>query len=114
MKKIIFFTVLGVAIFSMIHSVQSMYSLWQKKDIIAQMQKDVQKEQEENTKLKKQLQIVSQPSFVESEARNKLFMTKPGEETVFIPKDALASHSGVPQEVQEHLSNWHQWWNVFF
>ena len=113
MKKIIFFTVIVIATFSMVHSVQSMYSLWQKRDIIVSTQQEVKKEQEENTKLKKQLQVISQSSFVEEEARNKLFMTKPGEEAVIIP-EGLATSSGTQKQPQGQLSNWQQWWKLFF
>jgi len=114
MKRILFFTVIVVAVLSMIHSVQSVYNLWQKKDIIAQTKKEVQNEQEENKKLTQQLQTVSTSAFVEEEARNKLFMAKPGEKLVFIPASELATTAGATKQPTTHLSNWQQWWRLFF
>lgn len=114
MKRILFFTVTAIAILSMVHSVESVYSLWQKRDIILQMQKQVQSDQEENKKLKQQLQETSQSGFVEEEARNKLFMVKPGEKMVLIPSSLIASSSGGMSVPSGSVSSWQQWWNLFF
>ncbi|MDE2588833.1 MAG: septum formation initiator family protein [Patescibacteria group bacterium] len=114
MKRIIFFTLIAIAILSMVHSVQSVYSLWQKRDIILQTQKEVQKEQTENSKLKQQLQVISQSAFVEEQARDKLFMVKSGEKMVFIPTDEMSTRSGRQFAVEQTLSSWQQWWNLFF
>jgi cell division protein FtsB len=113
MKRIIFFILLGIATFSMIHAVDSMYRLWQKKDIILQTKKEVEKEQQENKKLKEQLQIIGKSSFVEEEARNKLFMVKPGEKVIFIPPHALPNVSKQQPVALSRLSNWAQWWRLF-
>lgn len=113
MKKILFFTVLVIAIFSMIHSIESVYSLWKKRDIIVQTQQEVKKEEEENKKLKQQLQTISSPSYVEEEARNKLFMVKSGEKVVFIPASALATRSGEQETADQQLSPWEQWFKLF-
>lgn len=114
MKRILFFTVIAIAILSMVHSVESVYNLWQKQNIISQTQKRVQTDEKENKKLQEQLHVISQSSFVEEEARNKLFMVKPGEQMVFIPADALASPSGTPETSVDLLSSWEQWWRLFF
>ena len=114
MKRIIFFTLIGIAIFSMVRSVESVVSLWQKREIILETQRGVKKEQEENKKLKQELQAISQPIYVEQEARNKLFMVKPGEKVVFIPGDTVASYSAQGPLLPEKLSNWEAWWHLFF
>ena len=113
MKRIIFFTIIVVATFSIIHSISSIYSLWQKRNLISESQQELKQSQEKNQKLKQQLKTVSNPLYVEEEARDKLFMVKPGEQTVYIDKSLLSQKQSV-LAVKASDPNWVQWWELFF
>ncbi len=73
------------------------------------------KDQEEEAKRKKQLlqqqlHVVNTPEFIESQAREKLGMVKPGEHIVLAPPPSPA-----PQKTNnDTASNWERWWNLFF
>lgn len=110
MKKAIFILiviVLLVVINGLIHSILDTYS---KKDLLTTAQKELEAEKLKNSKLKSQLSFVQTNQFVEEEARNKLFLVKPGEQHVVISEDLLTKTSQKPQ----NLPNWQQWLKLFF
>ncbi len=113
MKRIFFIAILLISLVIINNLVRSIYSLWQKKDLIIKAQIAVEKEKKENQQLKKQLQEVSKPGFVEEEARDKLFMGKPGEQVVLLP-----TTTPLPKETQKEeaksQAHWLQWWQLFF
>src|SRR5438552_6409936 len=93
-KKIAFFAIIIVALFIINSFIHSIYNLWQKKDLVVKAKQDLVQEQKENQVLKKKISEVKKPQFVEEEARNKLFLAKPGEGIILIQTDYLqASHS---------------------
>ena len=113
MKKIIFIVIIILASLSIVNSLRSVYSLWKKQEVITQASHELAKEKEKNKELKTQLKDVSSQGYVEEEARDKLFMVKPGENTVIIPKDLLATDSA-KKTIETPKSNWQQWWELFF
>lgn len=113
MKKIIFFLVIIVSLFIINNLVRSIWDLWQKQELVSNAQKQLDQQEAQNKELKDKLSQASRPEFIEEEARNKLFMAKPGEVQVLISKDLLqASESG--KEKQDQRPNWKKWWDLFF
>lgn len=95
--------------------VRSIYGLWQKHDLLTQAEGDLAKKKQENSRLKQQLTIVESASFVEQEARNKLFMQKPGESRVIVDRRLIDAVAGVKTEAKkDNRPNWQQWWELFF
>ena len=88
-KRIGFFVILIASIFIINNLVRSIYSLWQKKSLVEEAQVSVEEEKRKNMKLKNKLSLVEDQNFVEEEARNKLFLVKPGEQVVVLPDRAL-------------------------
>ena len=112
MKKILFFSILIVSGIIIVNLITSIYTLWHKQDLLVKAQQELQQQKKEQTKLQQQLQIVSNPSFVEEEARNKLFMTKPGEQEVLIAQQVTpASKKEVTVDTAPY---WQQWLGIFF
>lgn len=64
--------------------------------------------------LKNRLTRVKSQDFVEEEARNKLFMVKPGESTIIIPTATI--HNAVITKAVKKIEkpNWEQWKELFF
>lgn len=68
---------------------RSIYDTWRKKDLVVKAKTNLAQQKEENRKLKLQLSMVNDPNFVEKEARDKLFLVKPGESGVIVPQDLI-------------------------
>ena len=75
---------------------------------------DIQKQETENKEFKKKLEMVKKPQFFEEEARNKLFLAKPGEGIIVLPEDVLNSSMSGKKESQDNRQNWQKWWDMFF
>ncbi len=72
---------------------------------------------QENKELKDRLEYYQGEEFVEEEIRNKLQLTKPGEQIVILPEQLQKSldqeeELGLKQE-EELLPNWQKWLNLF-
>jgi len=66
--------------------------------------------QKQNTDLNNRLKQVSEYDFIESVARNKLGMSKPGDTVVVIPKSSIDNILGAQKKVEEiSLPNWQGW-----
>jgi len=89
----------------------SVTDLWSRRDILTIRQAKLSELQKENGILKKKLQEVETPGFVEREARERLGLSKP-EETVVILKDPqMEVRPASEEDIRPH---WKQWWEVFF
>ena len=89
MKKVLFFAGVLICILTINGLARSIYDLWHKQDVVVSSKTDLEKEKKENERLKQQLVFVKSQEFIESEARNKLFMVKPGESGVIVPTDLI-------------------------
>lgn len=110
MKKIFFFVAIVICILIINGLVRSIYDLWSKQDLVVTADNDLKREKRENEKLKQQLVLVQDENFIESEARNKLFMVKPGESGVIVPSELIQKKEKM--EV-ENIPNWQKWVNLF-
>jgi cell division protein FtsB len=111
MKRLLFLSLVVVLILIIGGLTRSIYGLWRKQDLVSSYQKELSKEKNENQKLKNQLSLVEKSDFLEQQARNNLFLVKPGEQDVIIPKGLLiASNSAKPSET---VPNWKKWWSLF-
>lgn len=113
-KKIVFFTIVVILFLTINDLVHSIYSIWQKQDLINQTQKNLVAEKRENQNLKKELMQVKQPQFVETQARDKLLLAKPGEDIVILPKEQLGASTSPSPIISDNRPNWKKWWDIFF
>jgi len=114
MKKILFI-ISCIVIIAIIHNfISSIYILWSKHGLLTVAKHELEKEKKENTQLKKQVAIVKNPEFIEEQARDKLFMVKPGESSVLIPQSLLPSKPPEKKEKTTRIPNWQQWVALFF
>lgn len=86
----------------------SIYDLWSKKDLITAAQKKLTEEKLRNRKLKGELSYVQTKEFIEQQARDSLFLSKPNEKEIIIP---IASKSAEKQETNK--SNLQKWLDLF-
>lgn len=111
MKKAGFILIVIVLLFIINNLVHSIYDLWQKQGLLTQAEKQLSAEKLKNTKLKTEISRAKSPQFIDEEARNKLFLVKPGEQEVLISKDLLSKS---PQKQAQNIPNWQKWWQLFF
>jgi len=114
LKKIVFFSIIILSFFVINSFIHSIYNLWQKNNLIVRAKQDLEKEKKDNEELKKKLAEVKKPGFVDEEARNKLFLAKPGEGIIVMPTDVLASTTPDVKKPEDTRPNWLRWWDVFF
>ena len=110
MKKILFIVIVVILLVIVNGLAHSIYDIWQKKDYVTQAQNELDLQKQQNSQLKAQLTYAQTPEFIEKEARDKLFMTKQGEQKILLPQDSEKT----AQENRNNLPNWQQWWNLFF
>lgn len=113
-KKIAYFVLVIILLLTINDLARSLYNIWQKQDLIVQAQKKLDAEKYENQKIKKEIAQVNQPQFVESEARDKLLLAKPGEGIVILPKSQLVATPSPSPKMIDTRPNWQKWWDTFF
>lgn len=112
MKKILFVVTVIASIFIIKDLVYSIYTLWHKNDLLVVAQKQLEREKRENLQLRIQLAEVKKPTFIEQEARNKLFLVKQGEQVVLMPRNPQKESPNA--SIIRPLLVWQQWVNLFF
>mgnify|MGYP001428687901 CR=1 FL=1 len=109
-KKVIFIVIVIILLIVINNLVRSIYDVWSKQDLLNQAQNELTKEESKNRKLEADLSYMKTQKFIEEEARNKLFLVKPGEQQVLIPNKVLKN-----QKIQiKQIPNWQKWLNLFF
>lgn len=111
MKKAAFILIVIVLLLIINSLAHSIYDLWHKQDLLTSAQKELVTQELKNKKLKTDLSYAKTPQFLEEQARNKLFLVKPGEQEVLM---AQKLNSGqISQDSSRNLPNWQQWINLF-
>ncbi len=111
MKKGIYIAAI-IAFLLIIHGLLgSIVDLWSKQDLIIKARQNLAREKKDNQDLKGRLTYVQSREFIETEARNKLFMVKPGESEVLIQQNLIAK--GTKEAQKPHLEPWQQWLALF-
>ncbi|MEX2007178.1 MAG: septum formation initiator family protein [Candidatus Levyibacteriota bacterium] len=113
MKKILFAVLTLSLILITVGLSRSIYDLWKKQDLVISYQKQLSKQKAENQMLKNKLSTTDNPKFLEEQARDNLFMVKPGEQDIIISKELLMG-SVSAQPIEEEIVTWKKWWNLLF
>ncbi len=91
--------------------IRSIIDTWNKQSIVKDAKAKLEIEKQESLSLKKQFSYVQSNAFIENEARDKLFLVRPGESEVLIPKDLLSSSDSKVSSLPS--PTWKQWLNLF-
>jgi|SRR5581483_3602097 len=109
-KKALYIAIILFCLFIINNLIHSIYDLWQKQSLITQTRQELEAKQAENLKLKNELAQAQTKPFIEQEARDKLFLIKPGEQEVIIPSNLLPSPK--QPKVTEQTPHWQEWINI--
>ncbi len=112
MRNVFFFLSILFLFFIIYNLSQSLYSLWQKQDLLVNAKTELEQEKQKNKQLKTQLHSVQDPSFIEKEARNKLLYVRPGEKIVVF-SDKLIVKEKKTISAHHQQPYWKQWWDLF-
>lgn len=109
--RLIMFLISIISLAFIVSLSRSIYTLWQKGDLVTQREAILTTRKDENQALSQKLSQVQDEAFIEEQARNKLNLSREGEIVVVLPKDLpVASEAPAPQITP----NWQQWWKLFF
>ena len=111
-SRLIMFFISIFAIAFIVSLSRSIYSLWQKGDVVSERVMALQKLQQENQRLKQELDEVESSEYIEKQAREKLNLQKVGEVVVVLPKNQPILNQ--PDSPSSSLPNWLQWYHLFF
>lgn len=104
-----------IGIYFIISLSRELLELLSARERIAKEEAEVSRLEEEQRELASQLEYVASEEFVESEAREKLLMRKPGEVVVFLPEEETGQIEKVKQveKADRKLANWEKWAQLF-
>lgn len=111
-KKIISFIIILIGLYLIFSSGKSIIYLLSTGKKVDEAKDNLVKVQKENLNLKKQLQIVKSPEFLEKTAREKLNLTKDGETLVILPTTIPLLEN--EKKSPDHTPNWQKWYSLFF
>lgn len=111
MKKLAFIIILIISLVIIKNLLSSIYNHWQKQDLVIQAKWELDMEKKKNKELKDKYSLANSPGFVEEEARNKLFMVKPGEKQIILPPQT--ERSNFSKNTAKNAPNWQIWIDLF-
>ena len=88
---------------------RSIYDVSQREQVVHDARQQLAQTKQENDKLKKELEYVQSPGFIEQQARERLNLARPDETVVILP-DITPPPEEVPEPEKEI---WQQWLEVF-
>lgn len=114
MKKIAFFIGILVCLLIIQGLVRSIWTLWEKKDVLVSKQEELTRAKKRYENLKAQEKRVRDPQFAEGEIRNKLFLVKPDEKIVVLPSGVVSEKMQEKKEKTVEKPSYQQWFSLFF
>lgn len=106
------FLILGVSILVIISLSQAIFRAWQKRDIVKEKKQELTALQQDNTRLKNELEEAQSPAFIERQARDKLGLVKEGEVVVLL--NNASGEASRTSAVVDIFPQWRLWWKLFF
>lgn len=110
-KTLILLGIIVVLLLLIKNIVSSISSLQQNSRIVSDLKQQEQEELQKRDFLKQQLYFSNTQEFVETQAREKLGMVKPGEKIVIVPPRQAEQEQSVEFD---NTPNWKKWWNLLF
>ena len=112
MKKAVFILIVIVMLLIINSLIRSIYELWNKQDLLTSAQQELDAQKLKNLKLKAEFSYTQTPQFIDEQAHNKLFLVKPGEQSVFISQKLIQKEA--EKKAKDNIPNWQKWLQLFF
>ena len=82
--------------------------------VLEQEKTDLEILKKEKQRLEAELDYMKTSGFLEKEARDNLGLVRKGETVVILPPENGNGRDGIQQGDNQGISNWKQWWQLFF
>ncbi|MEK7127342.1 MAG: septum formation initiator family protein [Patescibacteria group bacterium] len=106
------YLVIIIGLILIVNTVRAIVQAWQAGDRVDRRGQKINLLEKENEKIKQKIAEVESPEYLEQIARDKLNLSKPGEEIVILPKDIFATPSANLNV--DTRSNWQKWRDLIF
>ncbi len=113
-KKIGLIIVSLVLLIIVFNLIQRILDAFKSSDRLTREAEKVYQLEAANKQLKQRLSEVQSADFIETEARDKLNLSKTGETLVIIPEQKIKELLASSSAQIARLPNWLGWWRVFF
>ncbi len=114
-KKVTFLLATVVVVIISYNLMGQIFSALKSSDRLTQALDELYKLEVKNKQLKKELEQVKSPQFLEKQARNKLGLAKEGETVVIIPQEKIEAILGLSKKIEDiKLPNPLGWLKLFF
>ncbi|MCX6793714.1 MAG: septum formation initiator family protein [Candidatus Gottesmanbacteria bacterium] len=111
-SRLVRVVVLVICITIGIGIVRSVYTLSQKKGIMAERRQVLADLMAKNRQLQQELREATSPAFIEQAARDKMGLVRVGETVVIMDKSKILNPNNQKNSLE--LPSWKQWWELFF
>lgn len=112
MKRLLVVGIIVVSLIIIYNLTTSIASLLKKQQLIDNAKRELAEEKKKNELLAEKLKKVGTDEFVEREARDKLYLVRPGEQVVMLPTNTAVKHQKASKQVLKPA--YQQWWELFF
>ena len=107
-------TIIVIGLFIIYGSSRNILELWQQKQRVWRIQKEVQELEVKEAELKKKLKYYNSDEYVEKMAREKLLLQKEGETVISLPQEqnqnGITNYQlPITNPDNADLSNWQKW-----
>ena len=111
-SRLVRITALVICVSIGIGIIKSVYTLSQKKGIIAERQQVLIALTAKNRQLQEELREATGTAFIEQAARDKLGLVREGETVVIMDTSQITNPN--TQKSPSEVPSWKQWWRLFF
>lgn len=113
-RKLTTLIALGLCLYLIVSLGKDLYGIHLRQKEAGATKQKLEKLQTAQEDLKKRLEYVQTPDFVEEEARNKLGMSKPGESIAILPENIDKVMGIKEEEKSPEIPNWKKWGQIFW
>lgn len=110
-KRTISWLIIIICVYLIFTTLQAIVGLWRAQDKLTGREKELARLDAQQKELLKQKMVVESPEYLEKIARDKLGLSKPGEEVIIVPAELLAQ---APKKASDLTENWKRWWRLLF
>jgi cell division protein FtsB len=113
MKKTFSLLIFLLSILLIINLTRDIYRLYRVRERIENTGEKLAQVEQENQELKEQKKYYQSDEFLEKEIRDKLQMSKPGEQIVLLPQNIGQKENGEEVEEKQEKQTWQKWLELF-
>ena len=112
MRRVISLLVIFILMISILVLVKNVLDSYNTVQGLNEVSTDEKELKEQKAELEKELEDRKSKDFIESEARDKLGLSKKGE-TIYVPESDISEEESSQETLDRDLTNWELWLEIF-